>query len=129
LPLNQWSHLASVWNGTHNLIYINGLLVKATATNTPGRTIGGSPLTIGRETTNRQFIGYIDDVRQYATALSDKDIKDLYEARAEIEQSGVLYARDLLSNAEETVNLAYESMYNRIGGTTTVTILNGDEFT
>ena len=46
--------------------------------------------------------GEIDDIRIYATALSDKDIKDLYEARAEIEESGVLYARDLLSNAEET---------------------------
>lgn len=131
LTLNQWSHIASVWNGTHNLIYINGLLVKTTATNTPGRIIGGSPLTIGRETTNRQFIGYIDDVRQYATALSDKDIKDLYEARAEIEQSGVLYAKDFLSNAEETVNLfinpTFESNIAGISGGMEFTVSHSSE--
>ena len=51
-------------------------------------------------------------LRVYATALSDKDIKDLYETRAEIEESGVLYARDFLSNAEETVNVVTNTDLN-----------------
>lgn len=105
LILNEWSHIATVWNGAQNLIYINGVLVKTTATTTPGLAIGGSPLTIGRETTNRRFNGYIDDVRQYATALSNTDILDLYNTRAQVEQTGTLYAKDILSNSEGAINL------------------------
>jgi hypothetical protein len=105
LPLNQWSHIATVWNGTQNLIYINGNLVRTTATNTPGFSIGPDPLTIGGSINGRRFNGYIDDVRQYANPLSAADIRSLYEVRAQVERSGLFYAKELLSNVEDTVNL------------------------
>jgi hypothetical protein len=105
LSLNQWSHIASVWTGTQNIIYINGTAVKTTNVTTPGRAVGGSPVTIGIETTNRAFMGYIDDVRQYATALSSSDIFDLYETRAEIEENGSFYAKEFISNVESTENI------------------------
>jgi hypothetical protein len=105
LPLDQWSHIATVWNGTQNLIYINGTLVKTTATNTPGLSLGPDPLTIGGHASGRRFNGRIDDVRQYSTALSATDIRSLYEVRAQVERSGAFYAKELLSNVEDTVNL------------------------
>lgn len=35
--------------------------------------------------------GEIDDVRVYATALSDEDIQELYQTRASLDNSGVFY--------------------------------------
>jgi len=104
IQLDEWSHIASTWDGTKVKLYINGAMMKEVNVTTPGNA-SGNPLTIGRESTNRAFNGYIDDVRQYATALSEKDIKDLYETRAEIEESGGLYAKAFTSNVTPTVNL------------------------
>jgi hypothetical protein len=64
-----------------------------------------STLSIGEYSGYGNKNAYEDDVRIYATALSDADILDLYQTRAEIEESGVLYARNLLSNARPVANL------------------------
>jgi hypothetical protein len=99
--------LTGTYDGTTIKSFIDGIMVNSTASY-PG-TLGQASRTvyIGRFGTSSTYAanGFIDDVRIYATALSTKDIRDLYEARAEIEQSGTLYAKDFLSNCEETVNL------------------------
>jgi hypothetical protein len=107
LQLNTWYHVAAKDNGLTAKIYINGVENNSFTISSiiPGPS--NQPFRIGAFdlSGNSHFDGTIDDVRLYATALSDKDILDLYNTKAEIEQSGVLYARDFLSNAEETVNL------------------------
>jgi hypothetical protein len=104
----NWHMATMVFTSGQNLkAYMDGQLIKTTNTTAltlpptfESLTIGGNSFTNGS-----YFQGDIDNVHIYATALSDKDILDLYNTKAEIEQSGVLYARDFLSNAEETVNL------------------------
>src|SRR5690606_19665942 len=81
LPLNQWSHVVTTYDGSEKRIYINGDLDIATAvTGTLGT---GGDVTIGalaadRDNTDRRFDGLIDDVRVYSRALSADDIKALY---------------------------------------------------
>jgi hypothetical protein len=104
----NWHMATMVFTSGQNLkAYMDGQLIKTT--NTTALTLPPTfeSLTIGGNsfTNDSYFQGDIDNVHIYATALSDKDILDLYNTKAEIEQSGVLYARDFLSNAEETVNL------------------------
>jgi hypothetical protein len=107
---NTWYHVAATNDNTKIRIYVNG--IKITEVNTNLSVNNSSEFSIGGSlytNSNRVFKGNIDDVRIYSTTLSDKDILDLYNTKAEIEQSGVLYARDFLSNAEATVNIATNS--------------------
>jgi hypothetical protein len=109
---NQWVHLTGVFTSTNVKMFLNGSLEFensniADISNPPNKLMIGRQrdIAIGTGHGPLLFDGEIDDVRIYTTVLSDKDILDLYNTKAEIEQSGVLYARDFLSNAEETVNL------------------------
>ena len=115
LPINTWSHIASVWSGAHVNLYIDGILKKQVACATPGRTTNNAPITIGAESINRKFNGAIDDVRVYATALSATDIKALYESRASLDDKGNLMLTQFVEDVEPTVNLAPHPYYtNRI---------------
>lgn len=46
---------------------------------------------------------YIDDVRLYATALSDKDIKALYNVKAKIDNKSNLYCNQLVETKSENI--------------------------
>jgi predicted phosphodiesterase len=67
LPLNQWTHLAGVFDGQQALLYVNGKLAEAR----PGsgsRTRNDLPLYIGADpdgagSPTRQFAGKLDEVR------------------------------------------------------------------
>jgi hypothetical protein len=75
LPTNSWSHLVATYNGHHQRLYVNGVLVAENAQTTliqqsKGKLrIGGSSL--GRE----YFHGYIDEVRIYNRALTINEVK------------------------------------------------------
>jgi hypothetical protein len=109
IPIGTWGHYSVVYNGTHVRIYRNGVYEGQQATTGAANFSNGFIIGNWSSSATYQFDGNIDDIRIYATALSDKDILDLYNTKAEIEQSGVLYARDFLSNAEATVNIATNS--------------------
>ncbi|KKU91399.1 MAG: LamG domain protein jellyroll fold domain protein [Candidatus Jorgensenbacteria bacterium GW2011_GWA1_48_11] len=76
VPLNQWSHLVCVWDGSNINQYINGLL--ASTTSVTGVGISPTLVVIGAETTARQFQGTIDEVRIYNRALTSTEILNLY---------------------------------------------------
>lgn len=105
--LGTWYHLAAVWDGSVVKVYINGVFDKQ-------YTLSGTALSLTTPTrlgassdgANYQYSGLVDDVRIYTIALSDEDILDLYETRAEIEESGVLYSRSFeeYSNWDESIN-------------------------
>jgi hypothetical protein len=99
----NWHFLTWVnYNNYTMNMYVDGMLDANVANSTSGNN---NPIDIIGASWTASFDGLVDDPKIYMTALSDKDILDLYNTKAEIEQSGVLYARDFLSNAEETVNL------------------------
>jgi hypothetical protein len=109
MTAGSWQHFAVSNTGSTTKFYKNGQLTH-TLTNTSTANISSAlPFRIGAQYANGEgiefFDGKMDDVRIYKTALSDKDILDLYNTKAEIEQSGVLYARDFLSNAEPVLNI------------------------
>ena len=78
LPLLAWSHLATTYDGSALRLYVNGTLVRTTAT-TGSLTVGSGPLTFGGNSLWGQwFQGQIDDVRIYDGALSQTAIaKDM----------------------------------------------------
>lgn len=93
VPLNTWTHISAVRNGTSVILYINGVQVVAKTTGTVINTTT-NPLYIGAyKDTNylpNYWKGQIDDVRIYTTALSAEEIKELYQQRASLDSGGNL---------------------------------------
>jgi hypothetical protein len=64
LPLNEWVHLAAVWDGADMTLYQGGVSVgTVAAATTPITGEGGRPVTIGRSDTINSFTGKISNVR------------------------------------------------------------------
>ena len=79
LPLNTWTHVAGVYNGTTMQVYKNGVSV-GSASSGPA-TASGVSLSIGGYTPN-VFAGNIDDARIYTRALSTAEIGVLMNGQA-----------------------------------------------
>jgi len=78
IPLNQWTHVAAVRSGGTVRLYINGVLDQSgqlPASITAGRNfaIGNGP-----DYVSEKFVGRIDEVRVFNSALSPEDIAALY---------------------------------------------------
>jgi PKD repeat protein len=74
VPLNQWTFLASTYDGTTLKMYVNGNLVASQALSGNIATTS-NPLTIGGDWSGEMFTGKIDNVRIYNYALSQTQLK------------------------------------------------------
>jgi PKD repeat protein len=74
LPLNQWSHLASTYDGQYHRLYVNGIEVAKRAQNGPIQQSDGALRIGGNKVWGEYFQGYIDEVRIYNRALTPTEI-------------------------------------------------------
>lgn len=81
----EWTHIAGVRDDDHLKIYVNGELA-ATSARFDGALMNvtnrNSPVLIGYDkgaVANRDWNGYMDDLRLYRHALDPTDIRKLYE--------------------------------------------------
>jgi hypothetical protein len=82
IPTNTWIHVATVFNGSQKLIYINGELDKSQSYSTP-LLVTTEPFVLGDRGVipsgaGNYFKGKLDDIRIYNTALTAEQIKFLY---------------------------------------------------
>ncbi|MFC1764178.1 LamG-like jellyroll fold domain-containing protein [Planctomycetota bacterium] len=83
----KWHHVAGVYDGVGVCLYIDGVLdVSSEAsgeicTNAWNLLIGANEETTAQGWPDRSFDGLIDDVRLYDYALTEAEIKKLYEER------------------------------------------------
>jgi hypothetical protein len=77
LQINRWYHLAAVNNGSTMSVYVDGQLVKSTATVGPLCKPSNVPIVIGRTGPGSQFFfpGAIDEVRIWGVARSGQQIQ------------------------------------------------------
>lgn len=74
VPLNTWTHLAGVWDGSQLRVYINGVL-DGTAAITGGTLVSSAnPVRIGANLLSESFTGRIDEVRIWRTARTGAQI-------------------------------------------------------
>lgn len=112
LPLNGWHHIAFVFDRNNNIknIYIDGKLANYSSL---GNSSKLTPHIINKETyLGVRFKGYLDDIRIYATALSDKDIKQLYETKMKIDKEGNLYCNQFIEKENSSTYLTKMSILN-----------------
>ena len=126
IPLNTWTHIASIWTGTQVKLYVNGIVGVIANTNTPGNS-SNDIINIGIENGGRKHDGWVDDVRIYATALSDVDVLELYQTRAALDNKGNLFLNEITTNGFKPTLLDYSKWLintsgSQIGGT------NGSNF-
>ena len=97
--LNQWNFLTFVWDKNEGIkkYYLNGNLINSTTSYGTIANIGdvysiGNSSTNGAAGAGNQVYGSISDFRVYSTALSDEDIKELYQTSAIVDNQGNSYA-------------------------------------
>ena len=87
VPLNTWSYLAWVYDGTNIYFYLNGVLddtynIGTIATNNSDQISGYHSMGGVNGGTAGTFVGSIDDVRIYNKALSQDEILQIYNSGA-----------------------------------------------
>lgn len=86
--LDKWNMVTFVRTASNTKLYLNGVL-GATGT-TGSRPSGQYFIGTCRDSSSQNYKGLMSDARIYATALSDSDIKELYETVATIDKNGNL---------------------------------------
>ena len=75
LPLNEWTHLATTYDGATLRLYVNGVQVSSRALAGPIRTSNGALRLGGNKVWAEWFRGRIDEVRVYNRPLSSGEIR------------------------------------------------------
>ena len=79
LPVNaDWIHAVCAWNGDICKLYLNGNMVFLTPLTPLGSRVA-VPLKIGGSAQFETYKGQIDNLRLYSKALSDIQVKSLYD--------------------------------------------------
>ena len=84
--VGAWAHVMATYDGTQAVLYLNGIEVDRDAVQYIPATVG-SPLFIGRassEQPTKAWIGAIDEVRIYTTALSSNTVAEMVAATDEV---------------------------------------------
>ena len=82
IATGSWYHVACTYDGSNICVYINGVKNTTCASQTGTVRASTSALLIGEYDTvgNREWDGYIDEVRIYNRSLSDTEVKAMYYA-------------------------------------------------
>ena len=100
VKLNSWNHFVVVKEPT-NQLYVNGYPVTMSGGN--NWTHSTDTLMVGMRSSGTGFVGYISDIRLYATALSVDDVKDLYSTSAYIDNKNSMTSYQLFEQKNNIV--------------------------
>lgn len=108
---NNWINIIASYNGTHSLIYINGVFENSSAQT--ANLNFSKPKCIGDNSagaTNRDFVGSIDEVAIWNRSLSATEISTLYDSQLALHKINVGYAVNGSSDYTSLPNIT-ESNY------------------
>jgi hypothetical protein len=76
LPLNVWTHLASIYDGATQKLFVNGTQVASVATTGTALISSTSPLRLGGNAVwGEYFAGRLDDIRVYNRTLTVAELQ------------------------------------------------------
>lgn len=105
---NSWHHAVFVWDNGTSTWYLDGNRYGDSVTwsssyiNSVDYYSLGDSYT-GTSWSGTSFTGSISDFRIYATALSSNDIKQLYQAKASIDNKGNIYTNEFIEGNENNL--------------------------
>ncbi|MBK9332723.1 MAG: proprotein convertase P-domain-containing protein [Ignavibacteria bacterium] len=107
IPLNEWTHVAYVYNGTNgkNIFYINGALADSVTGFSGWVNNGNDSLYIGGSIAQNDFDGFIDEVRIKQAIKSQEEIyRFLYQSIDEFnDQAGIEVVYNFDGNSVSSV--------------------------
>ena len=109
IPLNTWTHVITVTNGTNILFYFNGFLDSSKSYSiTP--TQKSLPWMIGTKaesgSTSRQYKGSIDEVMIFNRSLNSSEISQIYNQQfPRFYSSGVHDLNTTISSGNNSINI------------------------
>lgn len=128
LPLNTWSYcVATLENGSNLKMYINGELVKTTTIDYKTATVRSDTcIGIGADFpgTDEKYTGYYSDVRIYATALPEDDIKKMYNTPTFIDDKNNILSHEFKEENEILAWAAYPEQHTDLNAVFTRTLIN-----
>lgn len=87
LPADTWNHIVGTYDGSRMVLYVNGVEVASTASPTPLADTA-SPLYIGWVGWGGTFLGELDEVAVYPTALSAARVAAHYDSGTAADSMG-----------------------------------------
>lgn len=113
LEHNTWYHCCFTFNKGVSKWYINGE-EQILATNTLNiSTLNMENFQIGdidQSSTNESTAPLISDFRIYVTALTEEDVKELYQTTMTIDNNNNLYARELTNDVIEGISATRQGL-------------------
>lgn len=129
--LNQWQHVAGVWNGSDLKIYINGNLV-ATTTGVTGASFKSqltNSVQLGTNLSGEKFVGNIDEVRLWTKALTTTEIMNQMNCELSASTTNLLayykFNQGAANANNSGVNTLLDSSGNNYNGALNNFALNG----
>lgn len=116
--INNWTHIACVAKNKSMFIYINGELI-ASNDSTNWKTVDLNDVIayIGHSNNEISYpYGKMDDFRIYSTALSDDDIKELYQPKIKVDKNANIFCSEYIEENNEL------DLFNLNNGINTLTI-------
>ena len=94
IPFNEWTLVTWVFDHNNEILktYYNGIENASTLFSNISQK---EPRGFHSTTELCDLDGYVDDIRVYATVLSEKDILKLYQEREKVDNEGNLYCSEL----------------------------------
>src|SRR3990167_1030982 len=79
IPDNKWHHAVAVWqSGVGQKLYLDGKIAGSASSNSFSPSLGTDILYMGGQSSSNSYVGSIDDVRIYKSALSSAQIQQLH---------------------------------------------------
>lgn len=116
----KWHMHTISWNKSTKAFknYLDGTLLQSTTVTdfTHAGTFKNFIVGSAWTTSYGGHSGYLDDIRVYATVLSDTDVKDLYQTKGSVSKNGKLFANEVceITLANMTTKTAYSASWVRI---------------
>lgn len=129
--LNQWQHVAGVWNGSELRLYLNGVLV-GTTTGVTGSSFKSNlinPIHIGTNLSNEKYTGNLDEIRIWSRALTDAELLNNMNCELGASQTGLIayykFNQGVGNGNNSGLTTLTDSSGNNYNGTLTNFALNG----
>jgi len=116
-PINdgEWHFIVWVKDGSSSKVYIDGNLIHSKTQSSSALSISSNGLWLGQEQdslgdkwdSSQSFVGYMDEVKIYSRALSESEIKAMYEAKVKHNYNDVRFT--CLASSESKISYWMEA--------------------
>lgn len=95
--VDTWHHIVLVKTPTQIKVYADGIHIYTAGTTTSLKNFSNTTSISSTPSSSNQISeGNVQDIRFYATALTEDDVKDLYNVRHSIDKNGNYYTYELI---------------------------------